>query len=79
MIRIFYIISKPGEKIRPPIYSISSHRFPPLIAPKFPILLVILTVWQKKDSDFTKQAKNMLINIDVQQILTQNICPSHPY
>jgi hypothetical protein len=32
---------------------------------------------KKIDSDFTKQAKNMLINTDVQQTLTQNICPSH--
>jgi hypothetical protein len=45
---------------------------------KFPILLVKLTVQQKKiDLDFTKQAKSMLINTDVQQIVTQNICPSH--
>jgi hypothetical protein len=29
-------------------------------------LLVKLTIWQKKlDSDFTKQDKNMMINIDV--------------
>jgi hypothetical protein len=27
--------------------------------------------------DFTKQAKSILINTDVQQTLTQNICPSH--
>jgi hypothetical protein len=73
MIRDFYIISKPGEEIKPPIYSISSHHFY-LIAyrlmTKFPSLLVKLTIWQKKiDSDFMKQDKNMLINIDVQQIL----------
>jgi hypothetical protein len=81
MIRDFYIISKPGEEIRPPIYSISSHRFYMIarrLMPKFPILLVKLTVWQQKlDSDFMKQDKNMLINIDVQQTHTQNICPSH--
>jgi hypothetical protein len=81
MLRDFYIISKLGEEIRPPIYSILSHRFY-LIARrfmlKFPILLVKLNVWQKKlDSNFTKQDKSMLINIDVQQTLTQNICPSH--
>jgi hypothetical protein len=81
MIGDFYIISKLGEEIRPPIYSILSHHFH-LIArrmmPKFPILLMKLTVRQKKlDSDFTKKAKSMLINIDVQQTLTQNICPSH--
>jgi hypothetical protein len=80
MIRYFYIISKPAEEIRPPIYSISSHRFY-LIArrlrPKFPILLVEELYGKKIDSDFTKQDKSILINIDVQQILTQNICPSH--
>jgi hypothetical protein len=78
MIRVFYIILKPGEEIRPPIYSISLHRFY-LIArrfmPKFPILLVELA--KKSDSDFMKQDKSMLVNIDVQQTLTQNICPSH--
>jgi hypothetical protein len=73
MIRDFYIISKSGEEITPPIYSISSHRFY-LIAhrlmPKFPILLVKLTIRQKKlDSYFTKQAKSMRINTDVQQTL----------
>jgi hypothetical protein len=75
MIRDFYIIS--GEEIRPRIYSISSHCFyliPRRLTPKFPILLVKLTVWQKKDSDFTKHAKSMLINTDVEQTLTQIIC-----
>jgi hypothetical protein len=81
MIRDFYIISKPGEEIRPSIYSISSHCFY-LIArrlmPKFPILLVKLIIRQKKlDLDFTKQDKNILININVQQTLTQNICTSN--
>jgi hypothetical protein len=46
---------------------------------KFPIFLMKLIVHQKKDSDFTKQDKSMVINIDVQQILTQNICISHLY
>jgi hypothetical protein len=60
MIRDFYIISKPGEEIRPPIYSISLHRLY-LIArklmPKFSIFLVELTIEPKKDSNFTKQDK----------------------
>jgi hypothetical protein len=83
MIRDSYIISKPGEEIRPPIYSLSSHRFYLIahrLTPKLPILLVKLTVRQKKlDLDFTKHAKSILINTDVQQTLTQNICPSHRY
>jgi hypothetical protein len=81
MIKDFYIILKPGEEIRPPIYSISSHRFYLIacrLTPKFPIFLVKLIVRQKKlDSDFMKQTKSMLINTDAQQTLTQNICPSH--
>jgi hypothetical protein len=48
------------------------------LMPKLPILLVKLNVWQKKiDSDFTKQVRIMLINTNIQQTLTQNICPSH--
>jgi hypothetical protein len=82
MIRDFYIISKPGEEIKSPIYSILLHHFY-LIAhrlmSKFPIVLVEFTVWKKIVLDFTKQGKSMLINIDVQQILTQNNCPSHLY
>jgi hypothetical protein len=71
----------PTKEIRPHIYFTSSHHFH-LIArrlmPKFPIFLVKLTVWQRKlDLDFKKQDKNMLINIDVQQTLTQNIYPPH--
>jgi hypothetical protein len=50
MIKDFYIILKPGEEIRPFIYSISSHRFY-LIAhrlmPKFSILQVKLTIQKK--------------------------------
>jgi hypothetical protein len=69
MIRDFYKILKPGEEITPPIYSISLHCFYLIarrLTRKFPILLVKLTVRQKKlDSDFTKQAKSMLINTDV--------------
>jgi hypothetical protein len=48
------------------------------LMPKFPILLVKLIIRQKKlDLDFTKQDKNILININVQQTLTQNICTSN--
>jgi hypothetical protein len=75
MIRDSYIISKPGEEIRPLIYSISSHHFYLIahrLTAKFPILLMKLIVWQKKiDSYFTKYAKSMLINTDVQQTFTQ--------
>jgi hypothetical protein len=47
----FYTILKPGEEIRPPIYSIPSHCFylnAHRLMPKFPILLVELIVQQKK-------------------------------
>jgi hypothetical protein len=83
MIRHSYIILKLGEETSPPppIYSLPSYHFYLIahrLTPKFPILLVKLTVRQKKlDSDFTEHAKSMVINTYVQQTLTQNICPSH--
>jgi hypothetical protein len=51
MRRKYFMISKPGEEIRPSIYSISSHDFYLLIGrlmSKCPILLVELTVRNNK-------------------------------